>query len=550
MDLSALAPIPFVLVHLGTSFFPSYAADAIRQILAWNPAAPVYFICEAKFHSRLAGIAGLQLVDVAGLPQTTEHLTFSEQTRLDTGFRDGFWRFTTERMFVLHDFMVARGISQAIHIENDNTIYFSCDGPAFRAVWDAAPALCAPRHSQRSLTFGILFVKEVGALGGLCAALAGAGGANEMDAGYAFFAGSGAASGSTGFFKSCPAGAAARFRGAHQGGAEIADETDTYLFDAACYGQYLCGIDPRNGPSAPGFVNQDSFFAVNSPEMSYIWRRDEAGRRYPVILVGGSGATREFRLANLHIHSKNLTPALSVLVGDQGERFQIECDAWFATDEDIRYNPYLTPYINGKRNNPRPQRIFVYGHRLHDFDPAAYDTSYVLVTGNSDENIDEKYRSVFDSPLVRAAYCQNLLIDHPKCNVLPIGQANQQWPHGDAGALQIVARSALKKTKQVYFQFSPQTHHSRYACTTVMQQKGLQMSPVRPYLAYLIDLATHRYAICPIGNGADTHRFWECVYLDVVPIVLRGPLTERLQRDGQKMVLLDRWEDLDVATPS
>jgi hypothetical protein len=443
--------------------------------------------------------------------------------------------------------MVSRGIREAIHIENDNTIYFSCDDAAFRAVWDAAPALCAPRHSQRSLTFGILFVKEVGALGQLCAALAGAGGANEMDAGYAFFASSGAASGSTGFFKSCPTSAAARFRGVHQGGAEIAGERDIYIFDAACYGQYLCGIDPRNGPSAPGFINQDSFFAVNARELSYLWRRDEAGRRYPVILVGGSDATREFRLANLHIHSKNLTPALSVLVGDQGERFQIECDAWFATDEDIHFNKYLVPYVNGKRTNLRPQRIFVYGHRLRDFDPTAYDTSYVLVVGNSDENIGDKYRSVFDSPLVRAAYCQNLLIDHPKCHVLPIGQANQQWPHGDASALQIVARSAPKKTKQVYFQFILGNHTSREECNRIMQGKGLYPNPLRPYLAYLIDLATHRYAICPIGNGADTHRFWECVYLGVVPIVLRGPLTERLQRDGQKMVLLDRWEDLDIA---
>jgi hypothetical protein len=64
------------------------------------------------------------------------------------------------------------------------------------------------------------------------------------------------------------------------------------------------------------------------------------------------------------------------------------------------------------------------------------------------------------------------------------------------------------------------------------------------YEAYLADLARHRFSICPRGNGIDTHRFWECQYLGVVPVVERSAHTELWEQQGLPMVLLDDWSDL------
>jgi hypothetical protein len=36
---------------------------------------------------------------------------------------------------------------------------------------------------------------------------------------------------------------------------------------------------------------------------------------------------------------------------------------------------------------------------------------------------------------------------------------------------------------------------------------------------YLIDIAEHEFVLCPRGNGVDTHRLWETLYMERIPIV-------------------------------
>ena len=42
----------------------------------------------------------------------------------------------------------------------------------------------------------------------------------------------------------------------------------------------------------------------------------------------------------------------------------------------------------------------------------------------------------------------------------------------------------------------------------------------RSYLKHNIDnIYNHKFVICPEGNGIDTHRIWECLYMGTIPIV-------------------------------
>jgi hypothetical protein len=61
-------------------------------------------------------------------------------------------------------------------------------------------------------------------------------------------------------------------------------------------------------------------------------------------------------------------------------------------------------------------------------------------------------------------------------------------------------------------------------------------------------LSEYAFCICPEGHGVDTHRFWECMYLRVVPIMLRTPFSMILEYNHYPVVLLDSWEDLDEST--
>jgi hypothetical protein len=54
----------------------------------------------------------------------------------------------------------------------------------------------------------------------------------------------------------------------------------------------------------------------------------------------------------------------------------------------------------------------------------------------------------------------------------------------------------------------------------------------------------YKYALCPEGNGIDTHRFYECYYLGVLPVVKKGALT-RLHSQFPGTVVVDKWSDVE-----
>lgn len=56
-----------------------------------------------------------------------------------------------------------------------------------------------------------------------------------------------------------------------------------------------------------------------------------------------------------------------------------------------------------------------------------------------------------------------------------------------------------------------------------------------------------RYALCPRGCGLDTHRFYECIYLGCVPIVIRtNSVFDRLYApdSGFPCLVIDKWADI------
>ena len=72
-----------------------------------------------------------------------------------------------------------------------------------------------------------------------------------------------------------------------------------------------------------------------------------------------------------------------------------------------------------------------------------------------------------------------------------------------------------------------------------------EISYDRNYLIrYLRNLRNIPFVICPEGNGVDTHRLWETLYMGGVPIVRRNIfLTEILE--GLPVVVLNDWSELN-----
>ena len=50
----------------------------------------------------------------------------------------------------------------------------------------------------------------------------------------------------------------------------------------------------------------------------------------------------------------------------------------------------------------------------------------------------------------------------------------------------------------------------------------------KDFKEYLDELSSHLYCLCPEGNGIDSYRILECIYLGVIPVVLSSPTTSYL----------------------
>ena len=40
---------------------------------------------------------------------------------------------------------------------------------------------------------------------------------------------------------------------------------------------------------------------------------------------------------------------------------------------------------------------------------------------------------------------------------------------------------------------------------------------------FLEEMVSHRFVLCPPGNGIDTHRLWEALYCQTIPVALANP---------------------------
>jgi hypothetical protein len=61
-----------------------------------------------------------------------------------------------------------------------------------------------------------------------------------------------------------------------------------------------------------------------------------------------------------------------------------------------------------------------------------------------------------------------------------------------------------------------------------------------------IRLSTYKFCICPEGDGVYSHRLWECLYLKVVPIVIKSKFTSILEKQTIPLVILENWCDFDI----
>jgi len=197
--------------------------------------------------------------------------------------------------------------------------------------------------------------------------------------------------------------------------------------------------------------------------------------------------------------------------------------------------------------------VFVYSEFVEIFLGAlmsAMERPFVLLTHNSDHGVERRFLPALDDPRLVRWYAQNLPRDiiHPKLVSLPIGIANAMWPHGDLETLRRIAEEDLERDIPLYVNFDPDTAgEARRRVVDALAGNPLAMNPGRaPVSDYWRALRRSRFVAAPRGNGQDTHRLWEALYLGAVPIVDEADAPACV--DGLPVLRTTDWGSLNAAT--
>lgn len=170
--------------------------------------------------------------------------------------------------------------------------------------------------------------------------------------------------------------------------------------------------------------------------------------------------------------------------------------------------------------------------QLHQFRPAP-----CWITGHSDYPLTvamfERYKTA-----CRVWFSTNVLHDHLAIHAVPLGITNDcaDSPiHRIYGNLDIMMevlqepRSAPDALQHVYMNFSvgtyPQERQRVWDLFKDMSwvSKGVHAPTLEGRKAFLREIRNHKFVLCPRGNGVDTHRLWETLYMGSIPIVVRHP---------------------------
>jgi len=554
-------------IHIGNKI-PDYLYINIYQTLLISCRTPIsekltiYILlndnlieeCKSKLDfdtSRLAQINPIifDFIPISQLENSLSKAYLSIISKFSDNYsREEFWINTTLRFFYICQCIKLRNITNVFHIENDVLLYESLDNITKEYNLTACTKLCMVQDAENRAVPSIIFIPS----------------GQEMNKLLLFINDS--LNKSDVFINDM------NLLGTYKDKYSFSvtpTEGQKYVYDGAAIGQYLGG---GNSPNIkPGYINETCTFKVNTVKLiTSLNNTSLTSNTLNTIeeYFTSTSPNNYQKIVNLHIHCKNLYRFVScprILFEDiiSGDRIVSKCDFIFSTPKIQEYHRNLSNFIDVNKilvnwsqsqlgltkdldilnkfkfSSPAPIKLFIYSHILEEFMtkilynlPVSEGRSYILYLHNSDEIFTEKYTNLVLPSFIKKIYVQNLNYnleqkivpdDVNKLCLLPIGIANSMFPHGNLEELYSAISNTFyrAKTKNVYVQVNPDTYAYRKFFMEAIGMKYIQL----PYREYLEELSKHRFCLCIRGNGVDTHRFWECLYLGVVPIILNNNST-------------------------
>lgn len=287
--MSEISP-PLIYVWIGSKL-PAWGLTSLELTRAYSPSRTMILIVDEE----PANAAHLDAIDVEVWvrPKVHNENKFEE---LNTQFRGGFWRYTSERFACLTEYARESSTRRFFHAELDN-IVFDLTGLS-TALDHIGEGIFSPRDNPERAIGSLIYVNRPESVTELVASYQSAHPpANDMIALGRYL-------NNSKYGYSLPTDAALS---AQTNWPYVDVRLCGGIFDAAAIGQYLLGIDPRNQPYRPIrnlFRNENNLIDFRH----LVFRADEGG-----LYVKKINSTHEYRVLNLHVHSKAMKKARALL---------------------------------------------------------------------------------------------------------------------------------------------------------------------------------------------------------------------------------------------
>ena len=153
---------------------------------------------------------------------------------------------------------------------------------------------------------------------------------------------------------------------------------------------------------------------------------------------------------------------------------------------------------------------------------------FYLYTGASDYSIDDKYLKYIENIKIIKWIGQNITLTHEKVIKIPIGLPSSIGE--DIHLLNKLKRRRIKyEDKECKFLITHMEETSEKRKNLMFHFKTKDWVTIAPkcdFETYMDHINKNKFVCCPRGNGIDTYRFWECIYMGSVPIVESSPLDD------------------------
>ena len=183
--------------------------------------------------------------------------------------------------------------------------------------------------------------------------------------------------------------------------------------------------------------------------------------------------------------------------------------------------------------------------------------SSVIVVGHSDYEVNDNHLDALNSisnGSLKYVFCVNGNSRSEQMVPLPLGITNDCADSpihrvlGNLEQMKLVSEMSIVKTNKVYLNINPSTYEGE-------RKRVLEIFKDMPYVtyekpecsfdgrkAYLKRIKEHDFVLCPRGNGIDTHRLWETLYMGSIPIVVYSDVHKNLL--DLPILFIKEWEDI------